>query len=77
MADESDKKRWVRFDFPRGASAESIARALNEYRRRVLDEAAEHQRAAEQATGAAQPESPAKQATEPTGRGDPLAGQPR
>ncbi|MFM8496332.1 MAG: hypothetical protein ACKOEM_12525, partial [Planctomycetia bacterium] len=61
MADESDKKRLVRFDFPRGASAESIARALNEYRRRILDEAAERRQEAERAAGETQPEPPEPQ----------------
>lgn len=40
MADESDKKRWVRFDFPGGLDPASIAKAIRENCRRILDEAA-------------------------------------
>lgn len=44
MADESDKKaeeaKPVRFDFPTGASAETIAKALNEARERIMAERA-------------------------------------
>lgn len=39
MADESDKTRLVRFDFPRGVDAASIAKAIRENCRRILDEA--------------------------------------
>jgi hypothetical protein len=44
----TDEKRWVRFDFPRGASAEAIARALNEYRRTIADQAAAKKKAKDQ-----------------------------
>jgi hypothetical protein len=39
MADESDKKRLVRFDFPRGLDAAAIAKAIRENCSRILDEA--------------------------------------
>jgi len=66
MADESDKKRWVRFDFPRGASAAAIAQGINDLRRRVLDEtAAAPESAAERAAGEARPKTPAKDDAEP------------
>jgi len=40
MTDESDEKRLVRFDLPRGLDAASIAKAIHEKGRRILDEAA-------------------------------------
>jgi|LakMenEpi03Aug12_release.lakeMendotaPanAssembly.Ray.scaffolds.fasta_scaffold959910_1 hypothetical protein len=40
MADESDKTRLVRFDFPRDLDAAAIAKAIREQGRRILDEAA-------------------------------------
>jgi broad specificity phosphatase PhoE len=40
MADESDKERLVRVDFPRGLDAASIAKAIREQGRRILDEVA-------------------------------------
>jgi hypothetical protein len=47
MADESDKKakeeKPVRFDFPTGASADAIAKALTEARQRIMAEHAARQ----------------------------------
>jgi hypothetical protein len=40
MTDESDEKRLVRFDLPRGLDAASIAKSIRENCRRILDEAA-------------------------------------
>jgi hypothetical protein len=39
MADDSEKKRLVRFDFPRGLDAAAIAKAIRENCQRILDEA--------------------------------------
>jgi len=39
MADESDQKRLVRFELPRTLDAASIAKAIRENCRRILDEA--------------------------------------
>jgi len=47
MADESEKKRLVRFDFPRGIDAAAIAKAIREHGRRILEEAAEEKKKAE------------------------------
>jgi hypothetical protein len=66
MADDSEKKRLVRFDFPRGASAAGIAQGINDLRRRILDEkATAPEPAAERAAGEARPETPAKEDAEP------------
>jgi len=46
MADESGKKRLVRFDFPGGLDAAAIAQALREHGRRILDDASEQRRGA-------------------------------
>ena len=54
MADDSEKKRLVRFDFPRGLDAAAIAKAIREHGRRILEEAAE-KKAAEGNVG--QPQS--------------------
>jgi hypothetical protein len=66
MADESDNKRFVRFDFPRDLDAAAIAKAIREHGRRILDEAAEQKRAAERDAAEAQPQTPAKQDAELT-----------
>ena len=67
MTDTKDKRLWVRFDFPPGASAEAIARGIQQLFRRMHDEAAaEQSQAAEQDAGEAQPEPPAGPAAEPT-----------
>jgi len=59
MTDMRDKRLWVRFDFPPGASAEAIAKGIHELFRRMQDEAAaEQNQAAEQDAGEAQPEPP-------------------
>ena len=58
MADESDKKRWVRFDFPPGLDAAAIAQAIREHGRRILDEAAKQKEAAGRHAGEAEPEPP-------------------
>jgi len=54
MADDSEKKRLVRFDLPRGLDAAAIAKAIREHGRRILDEAAEEK--AERDVGQSQPE---------------------
>ena len=60
MTDKKDKRLWVRFDFPPGASAEAIAKGINELFRRMRDEAAaEQSQAAERDAGETQPEPPA------------------
>ena len=49
MADENDEKRLVRFDLPKGLDAASLANAIREHGRRILDEAAAEKAAAEKA----------------------------
>lgn len=66
MADESDKRRLVRFDLPRGLDAASIAKAIRENCRRILDEAAEQKRADEWGAVGAQPQTLSKQDAERT-----------
>lgn len=59
MTDMRDKRLWVRFDFPPGASAEAIAKGIHELFCRMQDEAsAEQNQAAEQDAREAQPEPP-------------------
>lgn len=59
MADERNKKRLVRFDFPPGADAATIANGINELRRRIMDEAvAEQKLADERNDGKSDPEPP-------------------
>jgi hypothetical protein len=59
MAEDKEKKRMVRFDFPPGLDAEAIAKAIREHGRRILEEAAEAKKAAEPGGGCCQPEPPA------------------
>jgi hypothetical protein len=41
-----EKKKPIRFDFPTGASADMIAKALNEAREKILAEKAEREKKA-------------------------------
>jgi hypothetical protein len=47
MAEDKEKRRMVRFDFPPGLDAEAIAKAIREHGRRILEEAAAGQEKAE------------------------------
>lgn len=69
MAEDSEK-RLVRFDLPRGLDAASIAKAVRENCRRILDEAAEQRQAAERETaGQSLPEaSPSRGSGQAEGR---------
>ena len=70
MAGENDEKRLVRFDLPRGLDAASIAQAIREHGRRILDEAPEQRQAAERdGTEQAPPEaSPSRGSGQAEGR---------
>lgn len=54
MADEPENKRMVRFFLPRGLDAEAMAKAIQEIRRKAVQEAAE-EKSAEGNVGQPQP----------------------
>jgi len=51
MADEPENKSLVRFFLPRGLDAEAMAKAIQEIRRKAVQEAAEEKKAAERLGG--------------------------
>ena len=47
MADEPENQKMVRFFLPRGLDAEAMAKAIQEIRRKAMQEAAEEKKKAE------------------------------
>jgi len=59
MTDKQENKRLVRFFLPRGLDAEAMAKAIQEIRRKAVQEAAPEKKAAERDGGQSESEPPA------------------